>query len=58
MVKLVLTGHSGESISLRLGTSIPTVKSHRRNVYAKLDIGSQAELSLLFMGFLTSLAGF
>lgn len=54
VVKLVLTGHSSESISLRLGTSVPTIKSHRRNIYAKLKIGSQAELFSRFIGFLTS----
>ena len=54
VVKLVLTGHSSESISLRLGTSVPTIKSHRRNIYAKLEIGSQAELFSRFIGFLTN----
>ncbi len=58
VVKLVLTGHSSESISLRLGTSVATIKSHRRNIYAKLDIGSQAELFSLFIRFLTSRTGF
>ena len=53
VVKLVLTGHSSESISLRLGTSVPTIKSHRRNIYAKLEIGSQAELFSRFISFLT-----
>ncbi|NRB19826.1 MAG: helix-turn-helix transcriptional regulator [Rhodobacteraceae bacterium] len=54
VVKLVLTGHSSESISLRLGTSVPTIKSHRRNIYAKLEIGSQAELFSRFISFLTT----
>lgn len=58
VVKLVLTGHSSESISLRLGTSVATIKSHRRNIYAKMDIGSQAELFSLFIRFLTSRTGF
>jgi len=53
VVKLVLTGHSSESISLRLGTSVPTIKSHRRNIYGKLEIGSQAELFSRFISFLT-----
>ncbi len=57
VVKLVLTGHSSESISLRLGTSMPTIKSHRRNIYSKLEIGSQAELFARFIGFLTSRSG-
>ena len=54
VVKLVLTGHSSESISLRLGTSVPTIKSHRRNIYSKLEIGSQAELFARFIGFLAA----
>jgi DNA-binding CsgD family transcriptional regulator len=54
VVKLVLTGHSSESISLRLGTSVPTIKSHRRNIYTKMEIGSQAELFARFIQFLTS----
>ncbi|PCH75503.1 MAG: helix-turn-helix transcriptional regulator [Rhodobacteraceae bacterium] len=54
VVKLVLTGHSSESISLRLGTSVATIKTHRRNIYAKLKIGSQAELFFRFIGFLTT----
>ncbi len=58
VVKLVLTGHSSQSISLRLGISLPTIKTHRRNIYTKLKIGSQAELFSLFIGFLTSRTGF
>lgn len=54
VVKLVLTGHSSQSISLRLGISVPTIKSHRRNIYSKLEIGSQAELFSRFIGYLTS----
>ncbi|MBL4873754.1 MAG: helix-turn-helix transcriptional regulator [Rhodobacteraceae bacterium] len=44
VVKMILTGHSSNSIGLNLGISLPTVKSHRRNIYTKLDISSQAEL--------------
>lgn len=54
VVKLVLTGHSSESISLCLGTSVATIKSHRRNIYAKFEICSQAELFSQFICFLTS----
>lgn len=49
VVQLVLVGHSSTSISLRLGVSVSTVKSHRRNIYAKLEISSQAELFSLFL---------
>ncbi len=49
IVQLILIGHSSKSIALTLGISLPTVKSHRRNVYSKLDISSQAELFSLFL---------
>jgi DNA-binding CsgD family transcriptional regulator len=49
IVQLVLIGHSSSSIALNLGISLPTVKTHRRNIYTKLDISSQAELFSLFL---------
>ncbi len=47
--QLILMGHSSNSISLNLGISLPTVKTHRRNIYGKLEISSQAELFSLFL---------
>ncbi|MBL4768166.1 MAG: helix-turn-helix transcriptional regulator [Rhodobacteraceae bacterium] len=52
VLKLVLTGHSSGAISLQLGISVATIKTHRRNIYAKLEIGSQAELFSRFIMFL------
>jgi DNA-binding CsgD family transcriptional regulator len=49
VVELVLQGHSSESIGLRLGISIGTVKVHRRNVYRKLGISSQTQLLSLYL---------
>lgn len=49
VIRLVLLGHSSTSVALNLGVALPTVKSHRRNAYAKLEISSQAELFALFM---------
>lgn len=49
VIRLVLLGHSSTSVALHLGVALPTVKSHRRNAYAKLEISSQAELFALFM---------
>lgn len=49
VVALVLRGHSSKSIGAALGIAPGTVKIHRKNVYAKLGIGSQAELFALFM---------
>lgn len=49
VAKMILTGHSSNAIALHLGISLPTVKTHRRNIYAKLHISSQAELFSLFV---------
>ncbi|MEH6631696.1 MAG: helix-turn-helix transcriptional regulator [Halopseudomonas aestusnigri] len=49
ITKLILTGHSSNSIGLNLDISLPTVKTHRRNIYSKLEISSQAELFNLFV---------
>ena len=52
ITQLILIGHSSNSISLNLGISLPTVKTHRRNIYSKLQISSQAELFSLFLLYL------
>lgn len=49
VTQLILRGHSSESICLNLGISLGTVKTHRKNVYAKLAISSQSELLSLFL---------
>lgn len=49
VVKLVLRGYSTKSISQSLGISPGTVKVHRENIYAKLDVSTQAELFNLFI---------
>lgn len=48
VVAQVLEGHSSDSIANRLGISVGTVRIHRRNVYAKLNISSQQELFSIF----------
>lgn len=50
IIELVLQGHSSESIGLRLGVATGTVKVHRRNIYRKLAISSQAQLMSLYLG--------
>lgn len=52
VVQLILVGHGSNAISLKLGISLTTVKTHRRNVYNKLQISSQAELFSLFLLYL------
>ncbi|HET6158576.1 MAG TPA: helix-turn-helix transcriptional regulator [Dongiaceae bacterium] len=54
VVAMVLRGHSSEAIAVALKIAPGTVKIHRKNIYAKLGIGSQAEL---FSMFLASLSG-
>ena len=49
IVQLVLKGHSGPSIGLTLGIALPTVKTHRKNAYAKLGINTQQQLLNAFL---------
>lgn len=49
IVRLLLRGHSSASVAEHLSISPGTVKIHRKNIYAKLGIGSQAELLGLFI---------
>ena len=49
IASLILQGHSSTSIGLNLGIAEGTVKIHRKNLYAKLNISSQAELFALFL---------
>ena len=54
IVEHTLKGHSAEAIGRLLGITPGTVRIHRRNIYAKLRIGSQGEL---FMAFIRTLSG-
>lgn len=49
IVRMVLRGHSSESIGRHCGIKTGTVKIHRKNIYAKLGISSQSELFSLFI---------
>lgn len=49
VTRLILRGHSSDSIGANLEISLGTVKTHRKNVYAKLAISSQSELLSLFL---------
>jgi|HubBroStandDraft_5_1064220.scaffolds.fasta_scaffold07870_2 DNA-binding CsgD family transcriptional regulator len=46
---LVLAGHSTKGIANEMGISPETVKVHRRNVYDKLGVSTQAALFALFL---------
>ena len=49
IAQLLLRGHSGHSIGAQLGISATTVKTHRKNLYAKLGIATHYELFSLFL---------
>ncbi len=48
VVRLVLRGHSGESVGNQLEISLHTVKRHRLAAYTKLKVSSQGELFQIF----------
>ncbi len=54
IVVQVLEGHSSESVAQSLGISVGTVRIHRRNIYAKLQISSQQELFSMFFKKITA----
>jgi DNA-binding CsgD family transcriptional regulator len=49
IVDLILKGHSTNSIAATLRISSGTVKTHRKNIYRKFALSSQAELFSLFI---------
>lgn len=54
---LILQGHSSESIGLALKISAQTVKVFRRQLYARCNISSQAELFAMMMPMLAEASG-
>lgn len=53
VAKLILQGHSSQSIARELGISEGTVKVHRHNIWQRLGITGNAELFRLFINYLT-----
>jgi DNA-binding CsgD family transcriptional regulator len=49
IVELAVKGHSAKSTAHELKISEGTVINHKRNIYGKLDIGSQSQLFHLFL---------
>lgn len=49
IVELILDGNGSQQIAVRLFISLGTVKNHRKSIYSKLGIHSQAELFSLFL---------
>ncbi|MCZ6829804.1 MAG: LuxR C-terminal-related transcriptional regulator, partial [Gammaproteobacteria bacterium] len=54
VINRVLHGYSTKTVADKLSISMETVKLHRKHAYAKLGIGSQAELFYLFLDSLRS----
>lgn len=50
----ILQGHSSKSISLNLGLSASTIKVFRKQLYAKCNISSQAELFAMILPILSN----
>lgn len=55
---MILHGYATRIIAEQLQISIETVKLHRKNAYAKLDINMQSELFYLFIDSLMSSEGY
>ena len=53
IVGLALQGHPVTAIAARLGLSENTIKSHRKRLFAKLDITTERELFVMFVEHLT-----
>ncbi len=49
ILQLILQGNSVKGIADKLDNSAETIKHHRKRIYSKLDISSQAELFHLFI---------
>jgi len=55
MVQMILHGYSSKAIAEKFNISVETVKLHRKNAYAKLDLGTQGELFNLFINSLMNM---
>ncbi|MBH8581908.1 response regulator transcription factor [Bisbaumannia pacifica] len=51
---LLLRGHSAKSSARELAISPETIRMHRKNLYTKLGVSSQAELFALFIDWLSA----
>jgi DNA-binding CsgD family transcriptional regulator len=57
-IKMILQGHSSKAIAQRFNISVETIKLHRKNAYAKLDLGTQGELFNLFINSLMNIENY
>ena len=58
MVQMILHGYSSKAIAERFKISVETVKLHRKNAYAKLDLSTQGELFNLFINSLINIENY
>ncbi|MCF6192952.1 MAG: LuxR C-terminal-related transcriptional regulator [Kangiellaceae bacterium] len=58
MVQMILHGYSSKAIAARFNISVETVKLHRKNAYAKLDLSTQGELFNLFINSLMNVKNY
>lgn len=49
---LMLQGYSVKAVAHHLGLGVETIKMHKKNIYAKLEVSSQPELLALFIDLL------
>ncbi|WBX85189.1 helix-turn-helix transcriptional regulator [Sphingosinicella microcystinivorans] len=54
VIQLIMLGNSVELISKKMNISVETVKVHRKHIYQKLNIKSQAEVFSLFLDVVSS----
>jgi DNA-binding CsgD family transcriptional regulator len=57
IMTMILQGHSTQSLAHHLDISPGTVKIHRKNVYRKLNISTQAELFAAYLAFVQARSG-
>ena len=56
IVGLILRGYCSKEIAQKLKIGIETVKTHRKNAYARLDVSSAPELASRFLDTLAAAA--
>jgi DNA-binding CsgD family transcriptional regulator len=52
----MLSGYSPEVSGEKLGIALKTVRWHHKNIYKKLDVGSQTDVFSLFINAMSCLA--
>lgn len=52
VLELMLRGYSSQASAEKLGIAIETLRRHRKSIYRKLDVNSQADLFSLFIATL------